>query len=327
MPFWRRDTATADPAAGDEDLTGLLGSGGRLDLAAAAALVDSRPLGSEARAHAVHVIGTDDRLDDALAGGGDGADAGPGSTVALLAGVRAHNLAWAARGRAVTSMTSGGQLDEFHDRLEDAERTLLGLARSREGDDVPYWYLLGCARGLHRDEDVVQTRFDMLRKVAPDHRRGHSHVLRYVSPKWYGSLQGMVDFAWSCSEHRAGGSLLHGIVAEALVEAGLSFLGAGPPDAPAMEAFWADRRVHDQLEIAYRSFTTADTAAEREDLAAPWRVRDLNTFVFAAVRTGQDDVARHAAELLGGRVSDYPWRYVADDPAAAYRETAQRLTG
>jgi hypothetical protein len=110
----------------------------------------------------------------------------------------------------------------------------------------------------------VRTRFDMLRKVAPDHRRGHSHVLRYVSPKWYGSPQGMVDFAWSCSEHRAGGSLLHGIVAEALVEAG------------------------------------------REDLAAPWRVRDLNTFVFAAVRTGQHDVARHAAELLGGRVSDYP---------------------
>ena len=105
MPFWRRDTATADPAAGDEELTGLLGGRG-LDLAAAAALVDSRPSGSEARAHAVHVIGTDDRLDAALAGAKDGAGAGPGSTVALLAGVRAHNLAWAARGRAVTSEVS-----------------------------------------------------------------------------------------------------------------------------------------------------------------------------------------------------------------------------
>ena len=324
MPFRRRTTSTADPAAGDEDLAARR-RGGRLDLTAATALVDSRPVGSEARAHAVHVVGTDDRLDDALADAGAdaGADTDPGGTVALLAGVRAHNLAWSARGRAVTSMTTGGQLDEFHSRLEDAERSLLALARSREGDDVPYWYLLGCARGLHRDEDVVQTRFDMLRKVAPDHRRGHSHVLRYVSPKWYGSLQGMVDFAWSCSEHRAGGSLLHGIVAESLVEAGLSFLGAGPPDAPAMEAFWADQRVHDQLEIAYRSFTTA----ESEELAAPWRVRDLNTFVFAAVRTGQHDLARHAAELLGGRVSDYPWRYVADDPAATYQETVQRLTG
>ena len=320
MPFWRRETTSTDPAAGDEELAAVLRGGAGLDLAAAATLVDSRPPGSETRAHAVHAIGTDDRLDDALAGVDD---ADPASTVALLAGVRAHNLAWAARGRAVTSMTTDGQFDEFHARLEEAERSLLALARARAGDDVPYWYLLGCARGLHRDEDVVQTRFDMLRKVAPDHRRGHSHVLRYVSPKWYGSLQGMVDFAWSCSEHRAGGSPLHGIVAEALVEAGLSFLGAGPPDAPAMEAFWADRRVHDQLEIAYRSFTTTDDA----DLAAPWRVRDLNTFVFAAVRTGQDDVARHAAEVLGGRVSDYPWRYVADDPAAAYQETVQRLSG
>ena len=321
MPFWRREGATADPAAGDDELAALL-QGRRLDLAAATALVESRPVGSEARAHAVHVIGTDDRLDGALADAA--ADADPSGTGALLARVRAHNLAWAARGRAVTSMTTGSQLDEFRSRLEDAERRLLSLARSREGDDVPYWYLLGCARGLHRDEDVVETRFDMLRKVAPDHRRGHSHVLRYVSPKWYGSLQGMVDFAWSCSEHRAAGSLLHGIVPEALVEAGLSFLGAGPPDAPAMEAFWADRRVHDQLEIAYRSFTTTTDDADR---AAPWRVRDLNTFVFAAARTGQDQVARHAAELLGGRVSDYPWRYVADDPAAAYQETVQRLSG
>ena len=90
-----------------------------------------------------------------------------------------------------------------------------------------------------------------------------------------------------------------------------------------MEAFWADKPVHDQLEIAYRSFATAD----RDDLAAPWRVGDPNTFVFAAVRTGQGDVARHAAELLGGRVSDYPWRYVADDPAAAYEATVQQLTG
>jgi hypothetical protein len=48
MPFRRRDTATAAPAAGDGELTGLLGGRG-LDLAAAAALVDSRPLGSKAR--------------------------------------------------------------------------------------------------------------------------------------------------------------------------------------------------------------------------------------------------------------------------------------
>jgi hypothetical protein len=54
-------------------------------------------------------------------------------------------------------------------------------------------------------------------------------------------------------------------------------------------------------------------------------VRDLNTFVCAAVRSGQDDIAGHAAEVLDGRVSDYPWRYVAEDPGAAYDATVQRL--
>ena len=179
-------------------------------------------------------------------------------------------------------MTTEGRLDEFHARLEDAERRLLALARAREDDDVPYWYLLGCARGLHRDEDVVQTRFDMLRKVAPDHRRGHSHVLRYVSPKWYGSPPG--DGRLRLGLQRAPGGrleLLHGIVAEALVEGAVSFIGSGPPDVHSTEAFWADQRSHDQLQIAYRSFATG-----ADDHAAPWRVRDLNTFVYAAAQTG-----------------------------------------
>jgi hypothetical protein len=321
MPLWRRDTTSTDPAAGDDELAAVL-KPRSLDLAAALALLDSRPAGSETRAHAVHVIGTDPRLDDALAAAGRDIEDEPGGTAALMAAVRAHNLAWEARGRAVTSMTTEGQLDEFHARLEDAERRLLAMARTRADDDVPYWYLLSCARGLRRDEDVVQTRFDMLRKVAPDHRRGHSHVLRCVSPKWYGSLQGMVDFAWACSEGRPGGSTLHGIVAEALVEGGVSFVGAGPPDLPASEAFWADQRTHDQLQIAYRSF-----ASGADDHGAPWRVRDLNTFVYAAARTGCVDEGRHAAEALQGRVSDYPWRYFADDVAAAYETTVKQLTG
>ena len=321
MPFWNRDAASVDPAAGDADLAAALHPRA-FDLRAALEVVDSRAPGSETRAHAVHVIGTDPRLDEALGEVEADIESDPGGSAALMAAVRAHNLAWEARGRAVTSMTTEGQFDEFHARLEDAERRLLVMARAREDDDVPYWYLLSCARGLGRDEDVVQTRFDMLRKVAPDHRRGHSHVLRIVSPKWSGTLQGMIDFAWGCSEHRPAGSTLHGIVAEALVEGAVSFIGSGTPDVHSTEAFWADQRVHDQLQMAYRSFATG-----ADDHGAPWRVRDLNTFVYAAAQTGCVDEGRHAVETLEGRVSDYPWRYFADDLPAAYEATAKQLTG
>ncbi len=156
-------------------------------------------------------------------------------------------------------MTTEGQFDEFHARLEDAERRLLAMARSREDDDVPYWYLLGCARGLHRDGDVVPTRFDMLRKVAPDHRRGHSHVLRCVSPKWYGSPTGPSRPVPTTTAH-PGGSV----------------------------------------------------TATRSSTRRP--------------RPGVDE-GRHALEALQGRVSDYPWRYFADDLPAAYAATAEQLTG
>ena len=83
MPLWRRDSTSTDPAAGDEELAAVL-KPGSLDLGAALALLDSRPKGSETRAHAVHVIGTDHRLDDALAAVG-AARVRPGRDVALLA--------------------------------------------------------------------------------------------------------------------------------------------------------------------------------------------------------------------------------------------------
>ena len=56
-------------------------------------------------------------------------------------------------------------------------------------------------------------------------------------------------------------------------------------------------------------------------------MRDLNTFVYAAAQTGCVDEGQHAAEALRGRVSDYPWRYFADDVTAAYEGTVKQLTG
>jgi len=76
MPMWRRDSTSTDPAAGDEELATVL-KARSLDLGAALALLDSRPKGSETRAHAVHVIGTDPRLDDALAAVGADIESDP----------------------------------------------------------------------------------------------------------------------------------------------------------------------------------------------------------------------------------------------------------
>ena len=57
---------------------------------------------------------------------------------------------------------------------------------------MPYWHLLSCARGLERENDVVQARFDALREINPTHRKGYSHVLRRLAPKWGGTMDGML---------------------------------------------------------------------------------------------------------------------------------------
>jgi hypothetical protein len=315
MAFWRKesDQARLDLAAGDTELADVLADG-PLDLARAVALLDGRPLGSETRAHAVHAIGLDPRLDRALP-----PDPEEGSATALIAVVRRHDLAWEARGRGVTSFTTEDQFADFHDLLADVEGDLLRLTRSRPGDDVPYWHLLSCARGLERENDVVQARFDALREINPTHRKGYSHVLRRLAPKWGGTMDGMLGFAWESSEHTSAGSVLHGVVAEALVEGSVTFIGVGRPDVEAAELFWKDPRVRDQVQMAFKAFTTAD------DADAPWRVRDLNTFLFAAAKTRCVDEARTALELLGGRVSAYPWRYFTDDEAQMYAAVADGI--
>ncbi len=175
---------------------------------------------------------------------------------------------------------------------------------------MPLWYALSCARGLERGHEVAIERLHRLREVALTHRRGHSHVLRHLGRKWGGTEEALRDFAWQVSEGHPAGTVLHGLVPEALVEAWVGRLAAsGAPDDDAARGLWADKATHQQLGIAWAAYSRCD------DLGAPWRVRDLNTFLLTFCLTGLVDPARQVVEALQGRVSDYPWRYLGDDDA------------
>lgn len=319
MAFWKRSAtgprARFAPACGDAKVEDLL-AGDRLDLRAVAQLLAERREAVESRAVAVHAIGSDPRLGDALAG------ADPDDVpVRLLHAVHAHNRAWAARGRAVTSLTAERQFVDFQQQLGAAEEQLAMMALELPGDEVPLWYLISCARGLNRGLDVALDRLTQLKAVAPTHRRGHSHALRYLAPKWGGTEAATRDFAWRMSEGHPAGSVLHGLVAESLVEIWVSRrAGAGAPDWAAAERLWRDRFTREQLELSWAAFSRC------EDLGAPWRVRDLNTFLFAFGHVGMAAEAQQALDALAGRVSEYPWRYVAErDVAAAFEQHTRRL--
>jgi hypothetical protein len=310
VAFW--STSSGRPAAqfsltcGDAQLGQVL-EADSLSLDSVVELLAARSGHVESRGLAVHVIGLDPRLPTALREGDPDDPA-----VRLLHAVRTHNEAWASRGRAVTSLTGAEQFEEFHELLASAEEQLDRLALELPEDEVPLWYLVSCARGLQRGRDVALDRLERLRLVALTHRRGHSHALRYLSPKWGGSESLVRDFAWGVSEGHPAGSVMHGLVPESLVEIWVGrAAGSGAPDLQGADGLWQEASTRDQLDLSWAAYSGAP-----EDLGAPWRVRDLNTFVFALVRAGLFDHAARAAAALDGRVSEYPWRYVADDDVA-----------
>ena len=314
MAFWSKRTGPSvavAPAAGDEELERLLAAP-RLSPADVEQVLAHRRDHVEARAHAVHVIGADDRLDAWV-------DQAESPTGVLLRAVRTHNRAWAARGRAITGMTQEAQFEEFTALMVAAEEQLVQIVRGSAEEEVAWWYLVSSARALDLGVDTALDRLTRLREFAPTHRRGHSHALRYLAPKWGGSEEVLRRFAWDCSDGVPAGSVLHGMVPESLVETWVSRV-AGGPDAPPADDVWAEQATLDQLAISFESF------ARSEEPAAPWRVRDLNTFVFAFARTGLVEPGRRALEQLGGRVSDYPWRYLPeDDVATSFEQAAHAL--
>ena len=308
------DRPRLSPADGDEELEQLLA--GDVDLAAYVDLVQSRAH-VEKRAVAVHALALSQQLQEAVSGAGASED----PQVRLLAAVHLHNMAWAARGRGVVAVTSEQQAGDFLSLMTEAEERLDLLSLDLPGDEVPLWYLVSCARALGHGAEVALQRLDRLREVAPTHRRGHSHALRALSPKWGGTEEHTQQFAWSLSESSMAGATLHGLVPEALVEVWISRLGAaGPPDPEGAAQLWRDAATAHRLGIAWAAFTGG------QDADAPWRVRDLNTFLFAFGQLGEDDLVRQALDLLDGRVSEYPWRYLPeDDVTISYAAVAAEL--
>ena len=210
---------------------------------------------------------------------------------------------------------------DFQGMLERAEEELDLLALELPGDEVPLWYLVSCSRGLGRALETTLERLDRLRAVATTHRRGHSHALRHLSPKWGGGERVALGFAWQYSEGLPAGAVLHGLPAEALVEIWTSRLAASAaPDAEGARRMWETETVRNQLDLSWAAYSRC------ENLDAPWRVRDLNTFLLALSSAGMFEQARAAGDAVAGRVSAYPWRYLADgDVTEPFDRTLRRL--
>lgn len=259
----------------------------------------------DARAYLLEAAAGVDGVQDWI---GDWVRAEPDSTLPVLVkGTHAVFWAWEARGGASSDRTSQEKFREFHRRLRIAEHLLADVA-ARDPDDVTArTWLVTSARGTQMGKEVAQARFDEVVKRHPFHVVAHEQRLQYLCDKWFGSHEEMFAFARSAAASAPDGSLLPELIPVAHLEKWLS-LPSGD-DA----VYITSQEVRDEViaaaerSVLHPSFTPAHGWVPR-----------ANSFAMALEMTQAIDHAARVFDLLGDRVSRWPWFYHGKDPAEAF---------
>jgi hypothetical protein len=234
----------------------------------------------------------------------------PHSTLPLLVrGAHAVNWAWHARGGKTADHTSQDQFREFFRRLRLAENCLDEVVE-RDPDDTTAWaFLIRSARGRQVDRAEAQRRFDAVVKRRPHHRMAHEQMLQYLCKKWFGSHEEMFDFARSAATKAPAGSPLGALVATAHIER------------------WLDLPSGDDVAYMTQPEVIADLrAAADASVRHPYFRRRPgwpalhNTFAFAFACAGDWAFAAEQFDMIGDRVTEWPWQYFRADAASAFLE-------
>ncbi|MEV4133370.1 DUF4034 domain-containing protein [Dactylosporangium sp. NPDC049742] len=309
-PFRRRaadriEHLDVDPAQGDPEATRLIAAAKRGDWQAAAETLRD-------------VEHPDDRYFYCRVLGehaGDGAwidewiAAAPSKATPLtVKGLHAIDWAWQARGNGRASTVSEDAFKVFFRRLKLAE-DCLDDATDLDADDPTPWVglvTLGRARQLGLDE--TRRRFDEAVRRHPLHRDAHSHMLQQLCRKWSGSHELMHDFAESAAAAAPPGSPLGVLVADAHIEHWL--------DLPEGE----DGEYMRSPEVGERLRLAADRSVRhnRYERRPGWAAGD-NAFAMAFTLNGDRPAAAERFDVLGDRVTRWPWSYLATPDVAFTR--------
>ncbi|WP_051796892.1 hypothetical protein [Catenuloplanes japonicus] len=247
---------------------------------------------------------------------GEWVRAEPDSTLPVLVrGCHAVFWAWEARGAASADRTSQDAFREFHRRLRTAEHLLADVASRDPGDVTSRAWLVASARGTQAGKDVAQARFDEVVKRHPHHVVAHEHRLQYLCAKWFGSHDEMFAFARAATASAPAASLLPELIAVAHLEKWLAL----PNDEDA--AYITSAEVRDEIVAA------AEKSVLHPSFVPPpgWVPRG-NTFAMVLELSDANAHAARVFDLLGDRVSDWPWTYRTRNAVSAFttaRENAR----
>ena len=203
-------------------------------------------------------------------------------------------LAWASRGRAHAPQTSDEQFMGFFEWLAEAD-PLIAAVVEEHPDFAPAWSAgLTSARGLQLGKHEVLGRYSMVAAISPRDFPAQTQLLQSLLPKWSGSWEEAESFVREATSSPALVPLLH------------------------LER-WVDSKPAQARAYLRSAAVLADLreAATRLPDAPlnPVLVQEHNTFLMAFYLAGQNADAERHLHVLGGRVTEFPWRYAAGTQA------------
>lgn len=221
------------------------------------------------------------------------------------------NHAWDARGGgfADTVTVEGARLLE--ERLTAAERA---LTTAYELDpDRPHapTHMLTVCKGRNRPRPEMEPWFERALRADPDNFQACNAKLEYLQPKWHGTPEEHIAFAWQCA--RTGNTV--GMLPYAAV-ANIGGNAPLPPRFPPgvleqIEQHYADARVWQVLHTAL-----AALRSERPELK--WLSGE---YVRYALVSGRPDAAERVLDEIGDNPRDAGFLF--PDDLAYYREWAK----
>ena len=317
--MWRfRRTPVIDPAYGDPRARALLTALGARDRQTVREIFLTAA-GPDDHACLMEVATGADGVQDWI---GEWVAAEPDATLPLLLqGCHAVSWAWEARGARYARFTREEQFREFFRRLTFAENCLNEVV-DRDPHEVTAWtWLTLSARGRQVDPEEAAARFAEVTKRVPEHLVAHEQRLQYLCGKWFGSHQEMFAFARESAARASYGSMLPELLVVAHLEYWLS-LPSGEDDAYLISGpVRADVVTAAEHSVLHTAFVPR----------FGWPPR-ANTFAMALTMTGEYARAARVFDLIGDRVTEWPWSYrtIVGSPArkfVAARREAYRNRG
>lgn len=305
-PFKKRrpepDTLRIDPAAGDPQARALIDALTARDRDTVRDIFGTAT-DPDTHAHLMEYAGTVTGVQEWV---GDWVAAEPGSTLPLLLrGCHGVFWAWEARGAKRAEYTGQDQFREFHRRLRIAENSLDEVVARDPDDLTARTWLVTSSRGRQVDHGEAAARFAEVVKRHPQHLVAHEQRLQYLCAKWFGSETEMFAFAREATAAAPDGNLVPEMLAVAHIEKWLSL-----PEGEDDEYMRTAAVRADLLSAVHKSLLHP---AFRPGLG--WITR-ANTFAMALEKATEFDTAARVFDLIGDRVTSWPWAYNGDAATA-----------